>query len=139
MTKALLFSFLSVLCLLPLHVIAVDSGGELRLKMTEYQDAWNRGDVDGVIRLYHPSVDVFVRAERWDYAKEVAYLKQLKRESPDARLRIEVSFVRPLGERYALVSGNFHLALADSPEQTGPFTAVWMRSAVGWQCIYSES
>jgi ketosteroid isomerase-like protein len=111
----------------------------VRAQLAEFEGAWNRGDLDVVVRQYHPSIEVLVSAERWSYARTRQYIKELMNKAVRPQLRFDVEFIRPLGRDYALVSGRFHLVSQDSPEDTGPFTAIWMRSPEHWQCIYSHS
>jgi ketosteroid isomerase-like protein len=144
--EAVLYTLLSALCAFPLNLNARDAHDEANQKIEEvrrqfkaFENAWNQGDIEGVIRQYDPSVDLLVKSERWDYDKEVAYLKGLMSAKSRARLRFDVDFVRPLGADYALVDGSFHLTAADGAEESGPFTAIWMRTGSGWQCVYSRS
>jgi len=112
---------------------------EVRLQLSDFENAWNKGDIARVVDQYHPSVDIFVKSEHWGYAKEVEYLASLMKKPDRAQLRFQVDFVRPLTSHLTVVNGSFHLKAADGSEEAGPFTAIWMRSHGRWQCIYSRS
>ena len=146
--KAVLCMILVSLWFLPLNVRAArevqvgDSAQparEVHLQLEDFENAWNRGDIQGVIRQYHPSVDVIFKSEHWDYAREVEDIEFLMKKKEHQRLRFKVDLIRALTVDLAVVNGSFHLISGDGREDSGPFTAIWMRSDGRWQCIYTHS
>jgi ketosteroid isomerase-like protein len=49
--------------------------------------------------------------------------------------------VRELGEKFALVTGKYHLSRSKKAggDATGTFTEIFEKTAAGWQVIFSEN
>jgi ketosteroid isomerase-like protein len=54
-------------------------------------------------------------------------------------LRFEQIEVRALGDDHALMTGRFVLGGDGTPDQTGWFTLVWLRTAAGWRILHDHS
>jgi ketosteroid isomerase-like protein len=112
---------------------------EVRLQLVDFENAWNQGDVAGVLAQYDPSVQVLANGEQWGYGRQVEFIGGLMKQQPSSqRLRLDVNLIRPLGLDHALVSGSAYITSQDGSSQGGPFTAVWMRSGGRWLCIYAH-
>ena len=105
-------------------------------------EAWNRGDLKGHLAIYDPSVTVMTKngpratIEAIEASFGQAYFVDGK---PKQRLRIEKVGVRALSEQAALVTGRFILSGGTEPEQSGWFTLVWVRTAVGWRAVHDHT
>ena len=118
---------------------AASQAEEVRQQVKELEYAWNRGDVRAVIRQYSPSVFVRVGSEHWEYEREINDIEKGMKTEPRPRLKIEISFIQPLGLDYAVVDGSFHMVAQGGTDGGGRFTAVWQQSNGHWQCIYTRS
>lgn len=115
---------------------------EIRRRITESADAWNRGDLQGHVAIYTDSVTFMTRnGPRPGVAPIVeAFTKTYFRDGqPKQQLRFEQLTVRPLGRDAALANARFVLSGGGEPDQTGWFTLVWMRTADGWRAVHDHS
>jgi ketosteroid isomerase-like protein len=105
-------------------------------------EAWNRGDLKGHLAIYDPSVTVMTKngprptIEAIEASFAQIYFVDGK---PKQRLRMERLRVRALSEQSALVTGRFVLSGGTEPEQSGWFTLVWVRTAVGWRAVHDHT
>ncbi len=104
--------------------------------------AWNRGDLKGHLAIYDPSVTVMTKngprptIEAIETSFRQTYFVDGK---PKQGLRMESVTVRALSEQSALVTGRFVLSGGAEPEQSGWFTLVWVRRAVGWRAVHDHT
>ena len=105
-------------------------------------EAWNRGDLKGHVAIYDPSVTVMTKngprptIEAIETSFGQTYFVDGK---PKQSLRMETVRVRALSEQSALVTGRFVLSGGTEPEQSGWFTLVWVRTAVGWRAVHDHT
>ena len=97
--------------------------------------AWNRGDLDAFVAPYAEDATymtaagpILKDAMRTRYAA-----KYFTGGHPDQQVRFDECRVRPLGEDYALMTGRFTLSGGKTPERSGWFSLVWMRTPGGWR------
>jgi ketosteroid isomerase-like protein len=105
-------------------------------------EAWNRGDLKGHLGIYDASVTVMTKdgprptIEAIEASFGRTYFVDGK---PRQNLRMESVRVRALSEQSALVTGRFVLSGGTEPEQSGWFTLVWVRTAVGWRAVHDHT
>jgi ketosteroid isomerase-like protein len=102
-------------------------------------DAWNRGDLNGHLRIYDPSVTVMTKTgprptiEAIEKSFGQTYFVNGK---PKQYLRMEDVTIRGLSDHSALMTGRFVLSGGTEAEQSGWFTLIWVRTAVGWRAVH---
>jgi uncharacterized protein (TIGR02246 family) len=107
--------------------------------MLESAEAWNRGDLDGFLRAYHPTVTFASGAQMRRGLDEV---RQMYREAYFAqgtppRLTFDRMESRTLGDGQVLTTGRWRLA--STPAQEGLFTVVMSRTREGWRIVHDHS
>lgn len=115
---------------------------EIRKRLAESAEAFNRGDLAGHLADYDESVTFMTKdGPRPGVAPiEKAFREAYFKEGAPARsLRFESLAVRPLAEDVALATARWTLAGGGKPEQTGWFTAVWKRTDAGWRVVHDHS
>ena len=101
---------------------------------------WNAGDLDGFMRSYEDSPDtVFVTKAGPVRGYKTIHDRYQKNYGgkPSGALG-QLSFtdldVRPMGARWAVAYGRFHLVTdAGKPEQTGVFDLIFHKTPAGWR------
>jgi ketosteroid isomerase-like protein len=105
-------------------------------------DAWNRGDLRGHLAIYDPSVTVMTKTgprptiEAIEKSFGQAYFVNGK---PKQNLRMENVAIRGLSERSAIMTGKFILSGGTEAEQSGWFTLIWVRTAIGWRVVHDHT
>jgi uncharacterized protein (TIGR02246 family) len=106
--------------------------------------AWNNGDLDAYLSHYKDAPDT------------QAILSSVTRGLPNIRAAFHANFpsrdvmgalvqdsveVRPLGETFALATGNYHLTRPRKAggDVSGAFTEILEKTPTGWQVIFSET
>lgn len=111
---------------------------EVKLALTEQQDAWNNGDLEGFMAWYTDADDLsFVTAKGVTYGND-NLLERYKKSYPDkasmGRLEFDILEYKSLGDDYAMVIGKWRLFREkDSPN--GFFSLLWQRTPEGWRII----
>ena len=108
-------------------------------------EAWNRGDLEGFIRLYLDS-STFVGSRGLVRGKEAlreGYRRSYWKDAaaPESTLRFEAVELRPLGPEHALAVGRFVLTSRATGQQTaaGTFSLVLARTPQGWRILHDHS
>lgn len=115
---------------------------QIRAAMQASADAWNRGDLKGHLAIY---VDTVTFMTRNGPRPGVAAIEQsftstfFQGGRPKQNLRFEQMVVRPLGPTSALGTGRFILSGGGTPDNTGWFTLVWVRTPDGWRAVHDHS
>jgi ketosteroid isomerase-like protein len=119
-----------------------DDESQLRNLLQSSADAWNRGDLQGHVAIYDPSVTVMTNNGPRPTIEAIvksfgdAYFVN---GQPKQQLRMESVAVRPLSADSALMTGRFILSGGDDPERSGWFTLVWVRTAAGWRAVHDHT
>ncbi|MBI1294220.1 DUF4440 domain-containing protein [bacterium] len=114
----------------------------LRTALQSSADAWNRGDLQGHVAIYDPSVTVMTNHGPRPGVEAIvksfgdAYFVN---DKPKQQLHMESAVVRPLSADSALVTGRFILSGGDDPERSGWFTLIWVRTAEGWRAVHDHT
>jgi uncharacterized protein (TIGR02246 family) len=114
----------------------------IRAAMQASSDAWNRGDLKGHLAIYVDSVSFMTpNGPRPGVAAiEESFTRTFFQGGrPKQNLRFEQMVVRPLGPGSALATGRFILSGGGTPDNTGWFTLVWVRTANGWRAVHDHS
>lgn len=105
-------------------------------------DGWNHGDLQKYLSAYVPEatemtsegpkggvghIETTMRGGFW------------KSGRPLQVLRYENIVVRMLGDKNALVTGQYVLTGAERPDRKGWFTTVWTKTKAGWRMIHDHS
>lgn len=123
--------------------VAARAEPAIRAELDSTAAGWNRGDMAGYLSAYDESVvsrgieQGFVTGKAG--AEAVMRAGFWRSGRPLQQLRYDSLVVRPLGEDYAIVTGQYVLTGADRPERRGWFTTVWARTAAGWRMIHDHS
>ena len=126
----------------PAGIMNSQDESQIRAALQASAEAWNRGDLKGHLAIYDPSVTVMTKTgprptiEAIETSFGQTYFVDGK---PKQSLRMESVRVRALSEQSALVTGRFVLSGGTEAEQSGWFTLVWVRTAVGWRAIHDHT
>jgi len=102
---------------------------------------WNEGDLEGFIAPYDDSATYMTKdgpIHRSDMRRHYE-TKYFTAGAKRRTLHFEQLAVRPLGDRYALMTGRYVLEGAAAPPQTGWFTLVWGETPAGWRVLHDHS
>jgi len=121
-----------------------DDESQLRDLLQSSADAWNRGDLQGHVAIYDPSVTVMTNNGPRPTIEAIvksfsgAYFVN---DKPRQQLRMESVAVRPLSADSALMTGRFLLSGGDDPDRSGWFTLIWMRTDTdaGWRAVHDHT
>jgi uncharacterized protein (TIGR02246 family) len=128
-----------------------DEAGAIRRAMAAQQAAWNRGDVEGFMRVYKDAPDTtFVGSTvRKGYRTILAsYRQHYASRAQMGRLSYSDLDVRLLPDadgtvRYAVVIGRFHLQRSEhgqaAPQDDGIYSLLWEKTAQGWKIILDHT
>ncbi len=126
-------------------VAAQDSAKNAIEQVLEQQTAaWNRGDVEGVMRGYENSPDTTFIGQTVQHGyQQILERYKAAYKTHDAMGTLEFSEleVRMLGPEHAVVNGKFHLArtAAGGGETSGRFSLVFEKTKEGWRIILDHT
>jgi ketosteroid isomerase-like protein len=102
---------------------------------------WNKGDIDAFVVPYDASSTFMTREGPVGREAMKAHYKDVfvGASAKPRPLRFERVTVRPLGDDHALMTGRFVLGGDGTPDQSGWFTLVWMRTPLGWRILHDHS
>ena len=106
--------------------------------------AWNSGDLDGYVSHYKDAPDTQAILGTSAHGLETirnAFRQNFPNSESMGRLENSEVDVRELGEKFALVTGKYHLSRSKRAggDATGTFTEIFEKTAAGWQVIFSEN
>ena len=139
------FVFILVLvCAVGASTVFAQSKDEqaIRATLQTTADGWNKGDLNQYLSVY---VKEATEMRSTGPAGGVEAIEQTMKNGfwktgrPIQSLRYESVVVRMLGNKNALVTGQFVLSGADRPDRTGWFTTVWTKTKTGWRMIHDHS
>ncbi len=114
----------------------------LKALLDSTAQAWNRGDLPGYLSVYVDSaMEVLPSGLEHGRSAIETTMKTgyWKTGRPLQAVHYENVEVRPLGRRYALMTGRFVLTGGGRPNTTGVFTTLWLRTEAGWKMFYDHS
>jgi uncharacterized protein (TIGR02246 family) len=123
---------------------ADDADAAIRQVLAHQVAAWNRGDVDGFMADYKDSPDTTFVGKSVEHGHAMI-LERYKKAYPskDAMGTLEFSAiaVRKLGNNFAVVTGDYHLArsAAGGGDASGIFSLVWEKTPEGWKIILDHT
>jgi ketosteroid isomerase-like protein len=105
---------------------------------------WNRGDLDAFARGYNNSADILFmgRTIRRGYGQMLAgYRKSFPTRAAMGKLAFTDLQVQPLDERFATVTGRFHLerTAAGGGNAAGYYLLVVENTPAGWKIIRDDT
>lgn len=117
------------------HQIAEE---EVKQALSEQQEAWNNGDLEGFMALYSDSDKLtFVTSKGLTQGNE-NLLARYKKSYPDkasmGRLEFDILEYKTLGDSHALVIGKWQL-FRENDNPNGYFSLLWERTPIGWRII----
>ena len=105
--------------------------------------AWNRGDLDAFMSDYAPGdLPTYVAAGHLVRGYEAIRSRYAPNFAVGARrdsLRIEELQVRPITDRYVLLTARYILHRGDTTTASGPFTLLMERRPEGWKILHDHS
>jgi uncharacterized protein (TIGR02246 family) len=110
------------------------------LQMTA--EGWNKGDLNQYLSVY---VKEATEMRSTGPAGGVEAIEETMKKGfwktgrPLQVLRYENVVVRMIGNKGALVTGQFILSGAERPDRKGWFTTVWTKTRDGWRMIHDHS
>ena len=119
-----------------------NSVAEIQSVLTNQQDAWNRGDIDGFMNGYAQSAStVFVSEDEvtrgWETVRERYRVKYSDRAKMGTLTFSEVE-VTMLSPDAAVVLGHWQLKRAND-EPHGRFTLIFKRLPEGWRIVHDHT
>jgi uncharacterized protein (TIGR02246 family) len=118
-----------------------NAAAAIRALLSRSAGAWNRGDLTTFMRSYEESPGTLYVSSRTvirGYANiRTHYAAGYKGKM--GTLTISDVVVRPLGRDYAVAVARWHLTGAGGSRNTGLFTLVLHRTALGWKIITDHS
>ena len=105
---------------------------------------WNRGDLAAFAHCYKNSPDILFigRSVSHGYAQMLAaYRRHYANRAQMGRLSFSRLAVQPLDERFATVTGNYHLerGKVGGGNADGYFLLVFEKTARGWKIVRDDS
>ena len=144
-------TFVLLLCTVPLAAQQKDqlfTASREQLDVTKVllaqEAAWNAGDLDGYVSHYKDAPDTQAILGTSAHGLETirnAFRQNFPNSESMGRLENSEVDVRELGEKFALVTGKYHLSRSKRAggDATGTFTEIFEKTAAGWQVIFSEN
>ena len=137
-------------CVFTLLVYAVAAFGQqvskdekaIRATLDTTAEGWNKGDLNQYLSAYVKEATEMLSTGP---AGGVEAIEKTMKEGfwktgrPLQNLRYENIVVRMLGNKNALVTGQYILSGAGKPDRTGWFTTVWTKTKDGWKMIHDHS
>ena len=119
--------------------------GEIRAVLTAQAEAWNRGDIDGFMHAYKDSPDTtFIGKTVKHGYRDI--LERYKSGYPTQETMGTLKYwdlqVTPLGSKYAVAVGKFHLdraAKGDATADDGIFSLIFEKTPEGWKVIVDHT
>ena len=104
---------------------------------------WNRGDLDSFMSDYAPGdLPTYVAAGHLVRGYDAIRSHYAPSFAPGARrdsLRIEELQVRPITDRYVLLTARYILFRGGATTASGPFTLLMERRPEGWKILHDHS
>ena len=113
---------------------AANESQAIRKATDAYVEAFNKGDVNGVLAIWTDDadyVDEAGKAIKGRKALLAMYQKSLQ-ENKGLKVRIKTTAIRFLKDDIAMQDGDAFLAHASGETEISPFTAVWIRKDGRW-------
>lgn len=124
--------------------VATPTEGELDTVLSAQVEAWNKGDLTAYLSFYKDARDtqaMFTSPIRGLAGIRNAYLLNFPNAEAMGTIDESEIAVRPLGEKFALVTGVYHLARNKKAGGTadGLFTDIFEKTPRGWKIVYSAN
>jgi uncharacterized protein (TIGR02246 family) len=118
-------------------------GGSLQQQFFRAAQAWNRGDLDAFMADYAPdSQPTYMAGGHLVRGFDQIRSRYAPSFAPGARrdsLRIEEFNVRPIADRFALVTARYVLYANGRTTASGPFTVLLEQRPEGWKILHDHS
>jgi len=119
-----------------------DAAADIKAMIEKSAVDWNRGDIDAFATAYKNSPDILFigPATSKGYAAMVERYKQAY-PTPEKMGKLTFSRVevQALDEKFATVTGRFHLDLADGSTDDGYYLLVVEKTKDGWKIIRDDT
>jgi ketosteroid isomerase-like protein len=116
-------------------------GPDIIASMNMAATDWNEGNLDRFMALYDststfmlPGGPVGITGMKENYQRGF-----FNGNKPKQNLRYEEMVVRPLGKKYALLTGKFILSGNGMKESSGRYSLVFLRRNSGWKILHDHS
>jgi len=116
----------------------------IRIVLDNQQSAWNRGNIEGFMQGYNnsPETTFIGKSLTKGYAGVLAnYRKRYPTAEAMGKLNFTEIEVKPLDEKHAYVTGQFHLTRTQAAggEAVGIFSLFFERENTGWKIILDHT
>ena len=115
---------------------------EIKLAISEQQDAWNAGDIELFMSWYKNDENISFATSGGVLKGYDQLLKRYEKSYPNkekmGRLEFELMEYIPAGENYAVLVGKWILYRANDTPQ-GYFSLLWERTDAGWKIIHDHT
>ncbi len=118
------------------------AASDIRAVLDSTAAGWNRGDLSRYLWAYADSATAMgANGPELGVAAIEAQMRRgfWRTGRPLQTLHYEHLEVRPLGDHYALVTGQYVLTGGGQTQRTGWFTTVWQSTPAGWRMIHDHS
>lgn len=138
--SATIFCCLALLCA---PAFSQDSAA-INKVLDDQQAAWNHGDIDTFMQGYNNSPETTFIGKSIEHGYAVI-LARYKKSFPSRAAMGALAFtglnVKMLGQNYAVVTGNFHLArtAAGGGDASGVYSLIFEREPQGWRIILDHT
>jgi ketosteroid isomerase-like protein len=116
---------------------------DFQAQFTNEAAAWNRGDLDTFMSDYAPGdLPTYVAGGHLVRGFDAIRSRYAPSFAPGAQrdsLRIEEMQVRPITDRYVLLTARYILFRGGSTTASGPFTLLMERRPEGWKILHDHS
>ena len=119
---------------------------DIRSVLDRQAQAWNRGDIAAFMQAYKDSADTTFIGKRIQHGYrmiEDRYKTAYPNKDTMGTLKYWDLKVQPLGGKYAVVTGHFHLDRAehkdDASADDGVFSLIFEKTADGWKVILDHT
>jgi uncharacterized protein (TIGR02246 family) len=115
---------------------------EIIASMKDATVKWNKGDLDGFMRLYDPSATMMLSGGRvgLDSIRGMYVHYYFLGGQPKQELSYDTYQLTMLGNDYALLTGRFVLKAKEKlPERHGTFSLTMVRRKDGWKILHDHS
>ncbi len=112
---------------------------ELSQELDKFPEAWKQRDVAASLEIYHPDAVYMTATGRAGVEEMAASYEELFDKFANTTIKNTNLEVKPLGDKYALLTGRYVITKVDGSELAGWFTLVWEKTAQGWKIIHDQA
>lgn len=108
-------------------------------RLMNFEQAWNRGDVEAVVSQYDSSLTAILGTDYLAYDSYLRQVRTLMTAANRPQMRLEVHALRRFTRELVLANGRVHTRSHDGAEQVGLFTVIYQLRDGQWKLVYVHS